>query len=300
LNIKEYTINDIELALYHNYIKMIGKIMLYSPPNMRSFLRNYLLKFEIINIKHTIIGSILGLNLKEKKRKTNFLVEEYLENTEFMEDLLKISSLDAIQFFMKKTKYNIPVREGIFYFKNYGEIFVLESFLDQFYYENLLTQLKNLNAKEKKIITLFIKYKTEIYNINIIYRGLKNNIEKNLLSQFLVNSYLFLDKGKIEYLLSLEDVSVFITLLEDYITNVKEIKQYYKNIVINPNHLIHSIEKLYLNYYFKKFKVQIDDIDSITIFRILEILIKKEEEIRFNIIPMVVNILHANYRKLKT
>lgn len=279
---------------------MIGKIMLYSPPNMRSFLRNYLLKYEIINIKHIIIGSILGLNLKEKKRKTNFLVEEYLENTEFIEDLLKISSLDAIQFFMKKTKYNIPVREGIFYFKNYREIFVLESFLDQFYYENLLTQLKNLNTKEKKIITLFIKYKTEIYNINIIYRGLKNNIEKNLLSQFLVNSYLFLDKGKIEYLLSLEDVSVFITLLEDYITNVKEIKQYYKNIVINPNHLIHSIEKLYLNYYFKKFKVQIDDIDSITIFRILEILIKKEEEIRFNIIPMVVNILHANYRKLKT
>lgn len=274
--------------------------MLYSPPNMRSFLRNYLLKYEIINIKHIIIGSILGLNLKEKKRKTNFLVEEYLENTEFIEDLLKISSLDAIQFFMKKTKYNIPVREGIFYFKNYREIFVLESFLDQFYYENLLTQLKNLNTKEKKIITLFIKYKTEIYNINIIYRGLKNNIEKNLLSQFLVNSYLFLDKGKIEYLLSLEDVSVFITLLEDYITNVKEIKQYYKNIVINPNHLIHSIEKLYLNYYFKKFKVQIDDIDSITIFRILEILIKKEEEIRFNIIPMVVNILHANYRKLKT
>jgi vacuolar-type H+-ATPase subunit C/Vma6 len=279
---------------------MIGKIMLYSPPNMRLFLRNYLLKFEIINIKNIIIGLILGLTLEEKKKKTNFLVEEYLENTEFIEDLLKISSLDEIQFFMKKTKYNIPVREGIFYFKNYREIFVLEAFLDQFYYENLLTQLKNLNTKEKKLITLFIKYKTEIYNINIIYRGLKNNIEKNLLSQFLLNSYLFLDKGKIEYLLSLEDVNVFITLIEEYLTNVKEIKQYYKNIVINPNHLIHSIEKLYLNYYFKKSKIQIDDIDSITIFRILEILIKKEEEIRFNIIPMVVKILHAKYKKLKT
>ena len=80
--------------------------MLYSPPNMRVFLRNFLLKFEIINIKNIIIGSILGLNIEEKKRNTNLLVEEYLENTEFIEDLLKISSLDEIQFFMKKTKYS--------------------------------------------------------------------------------------------------------------------------------------------------------------------------------------------------
>ncbi|MFX1325778.1 MAG: hypothetical protein ACFE8N_12565, partial [Promethearchaeota archaeon] len=142
--------------------------------------------------------------------------------------------------------------------------------------------------------------KVEIYNINVIYRGLKNNIDKNLLSQFLVNSYLFLDKGKMEYLLSLEDPDVFISLITDYVTNIKEIKEYYKNIIINQKHIIHSIEELYLNYYFKKFKIQIDDIDLITIFKILEVIIKKEEEIRFSIIPIVVNILHRKYRTLKT
>ncbi|MFX1503248.1 MAG: hypothetical protein ACFFDH_19965, partial [Promethearchaeota archaeon] len=39
LNVKEKTIGNIELALYHNYIKLVGKIMLYSPPNMRLFLK---------------------------------------------------------------------------------------------------------------------------------------------------------------------------------------------------------------------------------------------------------------------
>lgn len=299
LKIKEFTIGKIELALYHNYIKLIGKIMLYSPPNMRSFLRNYLLKFELINIKNIIISSILGLDLEEKKRKVNFLVEEYLENTEFIEDLLKISSLEEIQLFMKKTKYYIPIREGISYFTNYNEIFVLEAFLDQFYYENLQSQLKSLKPKEKKIITLFVKYKTELYNINVIYRGIKNNIERELLSQFLINSYLFLDRGKIDYLLNLDDVEVFIKLIAEYIANVREIKQYYKNVYIDEKHLIRSIEQLYLNYYFKHFKVKIDDIDLITIFRIIEVLIRKEEEIQFKMIPMVVNILHEKYRKLK-
>lgn len=299
LNIKTITIENIELALYHNYIKMVGKIMLYSPPNMRLFLKNYLLKFEIINIKQIIITSILGIELKKKRKKVNFQVEEYLNNTEFIEDLLKISSLDEFQLYFKKTKYKIPIREGISYFKNYNEIFVLEAFLDKFYYENMISQLRNLNTKEKKIITDFVKYKTEIYNIKTIYRGLKNKIEKELLSQFLIDYYLFLDKAKIDYLLNIEDSQLLVSLIENYLKNVKEIKKYYKNIVIDKEHFIHSIEKIYFNYYFKKFKIQIDDIDLITIFRIIELIIKKENEIRFNIIPKAIEIINEKFEELK-
>jgi len=299
LKIKKISIENIELALYDNYIKMVGKIMLYSPPNMRLFLKNYLLKFEIINIKQIIIGSILGLELKKKKQKVNFQVEEYLDNTEFIEEMLKITSLDEFQLFFKNTKYKIPIREGISYFKNYKEIFVLEAFLDKFYYENMINQLKNLNTKEKKIIIDFVKYKTEIYNINTIYRGLKNNVEKELLAQFLIDYYLFLDKGKIDYLLGIKDLNILISLIENYIRNVKEIKRFYKNIVIDQEHLVHSIEEIYLKYYFKKFKIRIDDIDLITIFRILELIIKKENEIRFNIIPKVIEIINKKFEELK-
>ncbi|MFX1310405.1 MAG: V-type ATPase subunit [Promethearchaeota archaeon] len=299
LKIKEKTIENIELALYHNYIKLVGKIMLYSPPNMRLFLKNFLLKFEIINIKQIIIASILGIGQKEKRQKVNFQVEEYLDNIDFIEDLLKITSLEEFQLFFKKTKYRIPIREGISYFKNYNEIFVLEAFLDKFYYENMISQLKNLNTKEKKIITDFVKYKTEIFNINTIYRGLKNNIEKDLLSQFIIDYYLFLDRGKIDYLLNIEDSKVLISLIENYVKNIKEIKRFYKNIVIDSEHLVHSIEKIYINYFFKKFKIQIDDIDLITIFRILELIIKKENEIRFEIIPKSIEIINNKYEKLK-
>ncbi|MFW9821680.1 MAG: V-type ATPase subunit [Candidatus Thorarchaeota archaeon] len=299
LNIKENTIENIELALYHNYIKLVGKIMLYSPPNMRLFLKNFLLKFEIINIKQIIIASILGMEQKEKRKKVNYQVEEYLDNVEFIEEILKITSLEEFQLIFKKTKYRIPIREGISYFKNYHEIFVLEAFLDKFYYENMISQLKNLNTKEKMIITDFVKYKTEIYNLNTIYRGLKNNIEKDLLSQFIVDYYLFLDRGKIDYLLSIEDPNLLISLIGNYIKKIKEIKSFFKNIVIDAEHLIHSIEKIYINYFFKKFKIQIDDIDLITIFRIVELIIKKENEIRFEIIPKLIEIIHNKYEALK-
>lgn len=300
LDFKENTIEDIEVALKNNYIKLIGKILHYSPQNMRIFLRNYLMKFEIQNLKQIIISLILGINQEEKRKYINFLVEEYLDNTEFIEELLKFTSLDEIQLYLKRTKYNIAIREGILYFKKNKEIFILEAFLDQLYYKQLKAQLRNLNKKEKTMISLFVKYKTEIYNINVIYRGIKNKIEPKLLSQFLVNNYLFLDESKLDRLLNLDNLDDFISVIEDYLKNIKEIKPFFIRLRINQKHLIRSIEQFYITYYFKKFEIKIDDIDFFTIYKILEILIKKEKEIRFDILPKVIKILHYKFKALKT
>lgn len=300
LDFKENTIEDIEVALKNNYIKLIGKILHYSPQNMRIFLRNYLMRFEIQNLKQIIISLILGINQEEKRKHINFLVEEYLDNTEFIEDLLKFTSLDEIQLFLKRTKYNIAIREGILYYKKNKEIFILEAFLDQLYYKQLIIQLENLNRKEKTMISLFVKYKTEIYNINVIYRGIKNNIERKLLSQFLVNNYLFLNENKLEHLLNLDSLDEFISVIKEYLKNIKEIKPFFIKLRINQKHLIRSIEQFYITYYFKNFKIKIDDIDFFTIYKILEILIKKEKEIRFDILPKVIKILHYKFKTLKT
>ncbi len=300
LDFKENTIEDIEVALKNNYIKLIGKILHYSPQNMRIFLRNYLMKFEIQNLKQIIISLILGINQEEKRKQINFLVEEYLDNTEFIEELLKFTSLDEIQLFLKRTKYNMAIREGILYFKKNKEIFILEAFLDQLYYKQLNVQLANLNKKEKTMISLFVKYKTEIYNINMIYRGIKNNIDRKLLSQFLVNHYLFLNENKLEHLLNLDSLDEFISVIEEYLKNIKEIKPFYIRLRINQKHLIRSIEQFYITYYFKNFEIKIDDIDFFTIYKILEILIKKEKEIKFDILPKVIKILHYKFKALKT
>lgn len=300
LNIKEYTIEEIEQALYHIYFKLIGKIMQYSPPNMRNILRDYLLKYEIMNIKQIILGSILGLSIEEKSKNVNYLIEEYLENTHFIEDLIKISSLDEIQLFMKQTRYYKAVREGILYFKKNNEIFVLESFLDQLYYKNLIKKKNTFNKKENIMINLFVDYISEIYNLNIIYRGIKNTIDKKLLTQFLVNNYLFLNAYNINYLLHLDDVDDFISVIYNYFKKNEEINPFFRTFGLNEKHILLSLEKLFQKYYFKKFQVKIDDIDFLTIYKILELVIKKENEIRFIIIPKVVKITHEKFRNLKS
>ena len=299
MEIKNYTIEEIEGALINNYILLVGKIMHFSPLNMRNFLKQYLMKFEIQNLKMIIISLVIGRTKEETRKDVNFLSEEYLDNSDLIEELLKATTLDEIQILLKRTPYNIAIREGFLYLKNNKEIFVLEAFLDQLYYKHLQLQTQNLNKKEKIMISLFVKYKTEIYNLNLIYRGIKNNIERSLLKQFLVHNYLFLDEGKLEFLLNLTTLNDFVSTIEIYFREAEEIKALFMILKISQKHLIGSIEDFYISYYFKKFKIKIDDIAYFTISKILEVIIKKEKEIRFEILPQVIKIIHKKFKVLK-
>ncbi len=298
LKIQNYTIEEIELELNRIFVKIVGKIMSFSPRNMRAFLKDYLLRFEIMNIKQIILGSLMGMGKEGKSKNINFLVEEYLENIEFIRGLLDKPSLDEIRVYMQGTMYNKAIREGLLYFRNYNEIFVLEAFLDQLYYNKLKTRKRYLSKKEKKLIALFIDIMIEIFNLNMIYRGVLNNIDKNLLSQFLVDNYLFLDAEKIQNLLNQKDINSFFIMVEKYYSNFEGIKEIYRKIGLRKEHFHWSIEGLYTNYFFTKFKTVIDDIDYSTILRIVEVLMKKEKEIQFDILPNVVNIIHEKYNRL--
>ena len=266
---------------------------------MKRFLSDYLLKFEIANIKQVIMGVITGLNTKEISKNINFSVEEYLEHKEFMNNLLEINSLDEIQLYMSKTRYNKAIREGILYFKNNNEIFVMESFLDQYYYNNLLEQEKSYDKKERKMISSYIHQLIEIYNIRMISRGIINKIDKDLLKQFLVKSSFFLDEEKMNILLNLNNINDFFQQIEIFFKNTPKLRESQVPIKINERHLIWSLGIIYQKYFFKKNKLKLDDIEDSTIFRILELMIKKDREIKFNIMPNIIRIIHEKFERLE-
>ncbi|TFG25309.1 MAG: hypothetical protein EU532_11805 [Promethearchaeota archaeon] len=299
IKISEYSIVEIEQALFHTLIKLIGKILYFSPENMKLFLKAYLLKYEIANIKQIILGSIIGISKSEKSDRINYLVEEYLERSDFIKNLLEITDLEEIQLYMKNTRYNKPIREGINYFKNTNEIFVLEAFLDKLYYENLLSTKPFYDKKERAMISLFIDYSTEVYNLRMLSRAIINNFDKNLTSQLLIQNYLFLNQQKVSYLLEINDIDEYISELKKFLSSTKELKELYIPININKRHLRWSFEAIYQNYYFKKFQLKIDDFEYFTIYRILELIIKKEKEIKFNIMLNVIRIIHEKYEGLK-
>lgn len=185
------------------------------------------------------------------------------------------------------------MREGISYFKNTNEVFVLVSFLDQIYFKNLDKNFKQLNKTEKRMIGGFINYSTEIFNLDMIYRGIINNIEKKLLSQFIVDRYFFLNGNKIDKLLKQEDLGDFLITLSRFINNVEGLTKILD--LKEEMEPIQKLEKEYQDHFFKRFQKHIDQIEYTTIKEILELIIKKDSEIKSQIIPKIVKLLQPDY-----
>ncbi|MBY8981680.1 MAG: V-type ATPase subunit [Candidatus Lokiarchaeota archaeon] len=299
LSIKNYEIEEIEKKIYNIHIKLIGRLISSSPNNIRNFLRDFLLKYEIMNIRQIIIGSILGMNIEEKRNNINPIVHEYLDNTEFIENLIKITNIEEIQLYLKNTKYNYPVREGLLYFRSTNEVFVLESFLDQLYFINFKKSRKALNKIENAMISLYTKYQTEIYNINLIYRGILNNIDRYLLSQFIVKNSLFLNYDMMQSLIRQKELDSFFKLLNRFLRKSIEIRTIGINFNSEMDYPIWELEKIYQKIFFNKFKLEVGNIDYSTIYRIFELLVKKEKEIKLIIIPNMIRIIHDKYKMLE-
>ncbi len=299
MKIEAPTVEEVESKLYNIFIKVIGKIMLYSPDDMRHFLRTFLLKYEIYNIKQIIIGTIVGLSKEERKENVNFTVEEYLDNEEFIEKLLELYSLEEIEYFMRKTRYYEVIREGLLYFRNNHEIFVLDAFLDQLYYRNLVYIGHSTSKEERNAINLFVDYAVEVYNLSTIYRGIKNNVDRNLLSQIIINNYLILTPQIIKTLIALENTESFIDNLKYILSSSSKIKDLYHESSFDEDHLNWALESLYIEYFFTKVSLQIGDIEYITIYKILELLIMKEKEIKFDILPKAVQLIDKKFELLR-
>ncbi|MFX1476775.1 MAG: V-type ATPase subunit [Promethearchaeota archaeon] len=295
---KVHSISEIEKSLYHSFFKLIGKILANSSDKLRQFLKYFLMKYEIYNIKNIILDTILKKTKKEKIDDTNFLIEELLDNENFIRDLIDKHNINEIQLFMKKTNYYQVIKEGLDFYKKNQDIFVLAVSLDKLYYENLSRVKPRFSNIDFEIIKTYINYVVEIYNLKILYRGIKNNIEKNLLSQLLVNSFLFLNSKKLNSLLNQETIEGFNQSLITFLSEDK-------SSLFPPDILNKSVEDIsailkmiYDEYFFKECLKQVNSLVSLTVSKVLEVLVKKESEIKDVLIPLVVNILYLKYQTL--
>ncbi len=295
---KEKTISAIEKALYHSFFKLTGKILANSSKEVRAFLKNFLMKYEIYNLKEIILGTILGTEKKQILQNVNFIIEELLENEKFIRTAIEKRTLNEIQLYMKGTKYYQVINEGISFFKKNKEIFVLNAFLDKFYYESLM-KIKNVyNIGDFGIIRTYINFTSEIYNLKILYRGIKTKIGKNLLSQLIIDNYLFLSNKKLNFLLNQETIESFVQNLKVFLIESKKLVFQTYDLSVSGEDIIERLRLIYEEYFFLECKKQMNSLASISMSKILEIIVKKEREIRDYIIPKVVSILHEKYQSI--
>jgi len=243
--LKELNLVSIEKKLLIIYFKIISKLIPYFPIQYQSFLKNILERFEIWNVKMFIMGKLINLDEQKLKDEIFLEVERILDRNKFIQKLLSCNSIDdAIDFLKKQDKYKDVIERGWEFYNKTKEIFLLENLLDKLFVERIMQYIEDFKGKERILFEIYVDTLIERYNLVLIFRGIKNKINFELLNQLIVPKINILTLQELQYLAQSSDEKEFINRLNN-------IEKKHKMISINSKFWVENIY-LYKLLEFKK------------------------------------------------
>jgi V/A-type H+-transporting ATPase subunit C len=167
---KEVHRNDIESRLYRFRELIIEKLILYIGNEYKDFLKKYLLRYEIEDLK-LVFKIVRGKINPEYMDNYIFTTSKY-SNIDFSELLEQSSVLDVLKK-LKTTKYYRLIKP---YSENISEKFnfYLEMVLDRYYYNELIEAVQRLPKTDDEKAAEILRRKIDLYNLEWIYRATKH------------------------------------------------------------------------------------------------------------------------------
>ncbi len=271
---------DIEKELYMVFYSIFEKILAASPLQLQNFLRSLLYRYEIWNLKTLLAGMLAQMEKKEIEAEIVMKPEELLQRHKFMEKLLKQEDITHVLRILKKSIYAKIIDRGYYYFTQTREIFLLEALLDKFFVDNLNETLDDYTGIQKKIFSSVVDIFIQKYNLMLIYRSLRSNVPKELLKQLIIPiGSIFAPETIIQFSNS-SSVSEFIKKLRLFIQTHERLRKIEILKGGSDSDLItHFFSVLNKRIFEKLIVLDIADIDSLTIKRVLSFIFNKEIEI---------------------
>jgi vacuolar-type H+-ATPase subunit C/Vma6 len=180
----------LEEALFQNYAKTFNKLLNSSSKYIKNLLLSILHKFDVMNLKtmlrmvqvgiktEDILQHIVPLGMYDRKK-----CQEMLSDVNSINDI--VNSLHDQDFgFILKDKHKSK--------QKIDDLSQLEAALDKELYKRILTEIKNLDRRDKKIATNILGIEIDVLNVKIIlkYKGLsinQENIKENLMPVALIS-----------------------------------------------------------------------------------------------------------------
>lgn len=160
---------DVELALIKNNIRTIMKLLHYLGGGYKSFLKAYLKRYEIEDIK-LAIESVTG------RTRITDLENHILSNKAFtnvdMAVLFRQDTLPQVLSHLEGTDYHrllIPYAAQV----DSKFSFYVEMVLDRYYFSQLLKAMKELPEKDAAEAKELLQRNVDLYNLEWIYRARK-------------------------------------------------------------------------------------------------------------------------------
>lgn len=160
---------DVELALMKTNIASVLKLMHYLSGEYKDFLKAYLLKFEIEDVK-------LALESVTGRTKITDLENHMLSHQSFsrldVAELLRQESLTKVMELLKGTDYHRLIAPYVNQVDSKFSFYV-EMILDRYYFNSLIKAGKALTGSGDQEVLDLLRRNVDLYNLEWIYRARK-------------------------------------------------------------------------------------------------------------------------------
>lgn len=192
----------LERAFNENLIEQYKKIIKYAPKTVTEYLKLYLLRFEVENIKFLVKATVAKLAAEEKLAKLYPFVACHIKKYIVFEDAAKASSLTQLVHVFQRTPYWCPLSMGLESFNESGSTTCIDVFVDAFYYEHLYETYEGLPRREKSHARLYAGMENDGYILLSLLRGKNLNYDSNWLRLAVPRNYFKLSRKGVESIVS--------------------------------------------------------------------------------------------------
>jgi V/A-type H+-transporting ATPase subunit C len=200
-----FTSRKLERAYNENLISTYIKIIKNSPKNASKYLRLYLLRFEIENIKTLIKATNAELSPDQKIGRIYLPAEDYLKNRSFIEETAKAPDIKQIVKALKKTDYTPALNMGLQSYEEDGTTACLDVLLDKTFYEKLHDSYESLPKKEKPHALFYASTENDSFTLLTLLRGKNLNYDANWLRLAVPPNNFYLDMETVEAMITATD-----------------------------------------------------------------------------------------------
>ncbi len=195
--------------------RLYRKTMLYSPNELQVFLRDYISRLEIENLKTLLRAKNAHLSYESITAMLNLPTEDLLDRQEIFVEAAKAGDIKGSLKHFEGTPYAQALSEALPLFEEAKSTRFFELTLDRDYHERLFDSTATLSKDHSKMVLPILGPQIDIFNIDTIVRSKFLNFPPQWVDMAVTSEFYKLSSSQIHALMLIESSTSALTILKE-------------------------------------------------------------------------------------
>jgi len=214
-NVKQPTAEELQHVFKEELMRVCIRMVSFSPKGIQGFLKRYVSRFEIENIKSLLRAKNARLPYETLVKRLNLSIEDVFGKRELFIHAVKAEDVKGVIEAFRETVYAPVLLEGISGYEATRSTKLFDLSLDRTYYDDLLDSFKTLSQKDYDIASSCLGPEVDSFNIVTIIRSKLLGYPPHWIYRAITHHFHKLSEGYVRALVSSEDINSTLNLLNE-------------------------------------------------------------------------------------